>query len=132
MLVNAVTASLICSPSTEIPLPQCFDVLIKHCRGRLVKKRSRALSPLLFLSDRVQCVVAAGGASRPAPLQAPKMTRKVVSVQPSPFYTHVTGSVTDCHVPFFFCPSLSTFSSFYQMSFSHSCFAHNILYVCTG
>lgn len=49
MLVNAVTASLICSPSTEIPLPQCFDVLIKHCGGRLVKKGSRALSPPLFL-----------------------------------------------------------------------------------
>lgn len=42
MLVNAVTASLICSPSTEIPLPQCFDVLIKHCRGRLAEERSRA------------------------------------------------------------------------------------------
>ena len=26
-----------------------------------MKKRSRALSPPLFLSDRVQCVVAAGG-----------------------------------------------------------------------
>lgn len=26
-----------------------------------MKKRSRALSPLLLLSDRVQCVVAAGG-----------------------------------------------------------------------
>lgn len=64
MLVNAVTASLICSPSTEIPLPQCFDVLIKHCRSRLVKKRSRALSPPLFLSDRVQCVVVAGGWGR--------------------------------------------------------------------
>lgn len=60
MLVNAVTASLICSPSTEIPLPQCFDVLIKHWRGTLVEKRSRALSPLLFLSDRVLCVVTAG------------------------------------------------------------------------
>lgn len=42
MLVNAVTASLICSPSTEIPLPQCFDVLIKHCRGRLAEERSGA------------------------------------------------------------------------------------------
>lgn len=104
MLVKAVTASLICSPSTEIPLPQCFDVLIKHCRGRLVKKRSRALSPPLFMSDRVQCVVTAWGwgASCPTPPhQAPKTTRRVVSVQPSPFYTHVTGSVTDRHVHLF-------------------------------
>lgn len=44
MLVIAVTASLICSPSTEIPLPQCFDVLIKHCRGRLAEAKGRPLS----------------------------------------------------------------------------------------
>lgn len=106
MLVNAVTASLIGSPSTEIPLPQCFDVLIKHCRSRLVVKRSRALSPLPFLSDRVHCVVTAGGMAHAWHcFEHQKMRRKVVAVTQSPFNTPVVGSVTDCKVPL--CPSSS-------------------------
>lgn len=51
MLVNAVTASLICSPSTEIPLPQCCDVLIKHCRGTLESRSRGCLGATGFSVD---------------------------------------------------------------------------------
>lgn len=92
MLVNAVTASLICSPSTEIPLPQCFDVQIKHCS----EEKKQSPFTLQFLGNGcLLCCRSRGVHNRVSNILAVlKMRRKIVSVYLNPFCTHVTGSMT--------------------------------------